>query len=46
MNFQINFDIFNLLRQLINLNLPFSGFAGIMQQFWAFIMNSLRIIGL
>ena len=46
MSFQININPFDLVRQLLNLNLPFSGFANIMRQFWTFVMNSLRILGL
>jgi len=46
MNFTIGFDIFDLIRQLTNLNLPLSGIAGVIRQFWTFVMNSLKIFGL
>ena len=46
MNIHIDFGLLDLLRQLTSLSLSFSGLASIMQQFWTFVMNSLRILGL
>jgi len=46
MNFNISFNILELIRQLIGMNLPLSGIAGVFRQFWTFIMNSLKIFGL
>ena len=46
MNFSVNFDIFQVLRQLTNMNLPYSGIAGIFGQFWNYVRDLLRIFGL
>jgi len=46
MNFTINFDLFDLLRQLTNLSISFSGIADIFRTFWAYVRDMLRIFGL
>jgi len=46
MNFSINFDIFQIIRQLTNLSLPLSGIADIFRSFWAYVRDLLRIFGL
>ncbi|MCL2300138.1 MAG: hypothetical protein FWC27_08355 [Firmicutes bacterium] len=46
MNFNISFNLFEVLRQLMNVRGSISGMADVVRQFWASVRDILRALGL